>query len=156
MFLVFHAIALTILALEPSCQEWKSITLIRKWAHSLNSYLFFIYFWQTILYIFVLRDRFQELRLLKGEPAWVTDLNERVTLLPHLCLLANWLLTDMALLRQHGNLVLQAFAAFQMFNYFVIRNKHSDKRERVWLDVVMICALVGICAVPQWLMCWLS
>ena len=73
---VLIAIAMSIISVSPAVSlDSREAKLLRKWTHWLNSVLFFVLLWQTIIYLTVLRPYFDEQRLKKPSIEVVINLN---------------------------------------------------------------------------------
>ena len=86
MYAVHVSLILTMLSVSPALsKDSREAMLVRKWTHTLNSVLFFVYLWQTVIYFTVLRPYFDEQRVRQPSKGIIIDLNQRVILMPYFC-----------------------------------------------------------------------
>ena len=156
MYGVHVAIILTMLSVSPALsRDSREAMLLRKWTHWLNSVLFFIYLWQSLIYFTVLRGYFDEQRLKQPSLVVVIDLNQRVLLMPHLCFLVNFAVTDMVLLSKHSMQVLKLYSVYHVWGY-IQRHPSDILTQRGMLDVTIYTCFIAAVSLPQYYICSLS
>ena len=157
MYLSLVAVILTILSVSKMLDsQQRNAQLLRKWTHSLNSIILFFLFWQTFIYAFTLHTYLQSQRL-DAKRNFFIALYQRVLLLPQLSLLVNFAITDMILCWKQSKLVLKMITIYQFYMY--TRKFESVKQlfsTNLVLDIVGFVLIIGVFAVMQQLMCWLS
>jgi len=148
MYGVHAAIVLTMLSVSPALErDSREAVLVRKWTHWLNSILFFVYLWQSLIYFTVLRGYFDEQRLKQPSLTVVIDLNQRVLLMPHLCFLVNFAVTDMVLLSKHGMQVLKLYSLYHVWGY-IQRHPRDILTQKGMLDVTIYTGFIAAVSLP--------